>query len=285
MQKTAIFGATGKTGQLITQKIIEKDGSDSAVIVVRDKSKAQEVFGDEVEIRIFEFQDSGTWNGLFKEIDFAYLIAPYQGENAEFQFMQLLQLAKESGVKKVILLSGRTTGDIKDSHLNSIEHLVAESGIRYNILRAGWFMQNFVHWYAEMIRDEDAIFLPAADGQTAFVDLKDIADVVYRLFHSRKWDNSLVSITSEESLSHHDVAEIFSQVLERDISYMPLPGDEFIHAMSNRNWDKKFSEKLVYLYSFVIKGKEKKTSPTYRKIMGKTPGTFKEFVKRYKHVW
>ena len=285
MQKTAIFGATGKTGRVITQKIIEKDGPDAVVLVVRDKRKAQELFGTEIEFKTFKYEDSVTWHGLFKEIDFAYLIAPYKGENADFQFMQLLQLAKESGVKKVIFLSGRTTGDIKDSHLNRIEHLVAQSGIRYNILRAGWFMQNFMNWYLEMIRDENAIFLPAADGQTAFIDLKDIADVVYRLFHSRKWDNSLVSITSEESLSHHDVAEIFSEILERDITYMPLPGDEFIHAMSNRNWNRTFSEKLVYLYRFVRKGKEKKISQDYRMIMGKTPGTFKDFVKRYKHVW
>ena len=285
MHKTAIFGATGKTGQFVSRNIIEKEGPEAAVIVVRDPKRALEIYGTQVEYRTFEFEDSNTWKGLFNEIDFAYLIAPYKGKNAEFQFMQLLQLAKESGVKKIIFLSGRTTGDLKDSHLNRIEHIVAQSGIKYNILRAGWFMQNFMHWYLEMIRDEDAIFLPAADGQTAFVDLQDIAEVVYRLFHSRKWDNSLVSITSEESLSHYEVASIFSEILKRDITYMPLPGDEFIHAMSNRNWNKKFSEKLVYLYQFVRKGKEKKISQDYRNIMGKKPGTFKDFVKRYKHVW
>ncbi len=284
--KTLIIGSTGKTGLHIIKEFLQKEGLENLVAAARDPEKARHLIGNsEIEIRRFDYNDSTTWNGLLKNIKQVYLIAPPKGEKALFQGMQLIHMMKEAHIKKIIFLSGRTTGDIPDSILNKMEKMVQESGITYCIIRPGWFMQNFVNWFRVNIAEEDAIFLPASNSISAFIDIKNIAEVVYVLFHSKKWNNEVIPLTGSELLSHYEVASILSEVLERKIAYMPLPDSEYIHAMLNRKWPEAKVKKMVALYSLVKTGKENKLSDYYKKIVGKYPTTFLEFVKREAHVW
>ena len=284
--KTLVFGATGKTGSYVVRELIKKDGVENLVFAVRDIEQAEaKIEAPKSCFRVFDYQDSFTWSGILKDIKHVYMISPPYGEKAIFQGMQLVHLMKEHSVQKIVFLSGRTTGDVEGSLLSKMERIIIESGITYCILRPGWFMQNFTIWFRESIQNEDIILLPAGEGKSAFIDVKNIAEVVYKLFHSKKWNNKILPLTSNESLSHHDVAKIFSDILERKISYMPLPDGEYTHAMSNRKWPKPTIEKMVYLYSFVKAGKEDDISPMYEAILNKKPTSFSDFVKRYKHVW
>ena len=284
--KTLIIGSTGKTGLTIVQEFLQKEGPDNLVACARDLEKARHLIeNSKIEIRRFDYEDSTTWSGLFKDIKQIYLIAPSNGEKAIFQGMQLIHMMKESLIKKVVFLSGRTTGDIPDLVLNKMEKMIQESGLTYCIIRPGWFMQNFANWFRASIGEEDAIFLPASDSISAFVDVKNIAEVVYALFHSKKWNNMIIPLTGNELLSHYDVANILSEVLDRKIAYMPLPDNEYVHAMLNRKWPEAKLKKLVALYKIVKTGKENELSDYYKRIVGKNPTTFMEFAKREAHVW
>ena len=284
--KTLIFGASGKTGQAIVKTFLAKDGPEKIALAVRDPEAARTQFNNSsLEIRPFDYQDSNTWSGLFTHIKKVYLISPPKDDKAYFQMMQLLYLMKEQAVQKIIFLSGRTTGDIPDSFLNKMELMVIQSGLTYVILRPGWFMQNFAIWFKDMIQQEDAILLPAGNSYSAFIDVQNIADVVHALMRSKKCDNQIIDLTGDELHTHYDVAKIFSEILERDIVYMPLPDNEYIHAMLNRKWPEAKARKMVELYRIVKSGKEERISDSYKNIMGKKPNSFKDFVKRYADVW
>ena len=41
------------------------------------------------------------------------------------------------------------------------EKIIEESGIPYTFLRAGAFMQNFINFFGQTIRTQNAIYLPA----------------------------------------------------------------------------------------------------------------------------
>lgn len=61
------------------------------------------------------------------------------------------------------------------------EKIIEESDIPYTFLRANGFMQNFVTFYGQTIKTQNAFYLPAGDHKVSFVDARDIAAVAVRI--------------------------------------------------------------------------------------------------------
>ena len=82
------------------------------------------------------------------------------------------------------------------------EKIIEGSGIPYNFLRPGAFMQNFVNYFGETIKNQNAFYFPAGEGKVSFVDVRDIASVavVFLTKNDTKYENKAYSITGQESL-------------------------------------------------------------------------------------
>src|SRR6476661_2017303 len=100
------------------------------------------------------------------------------------------------------------------------EKIIEESGIPYTFLRPGAFMQNFVNFFGQTIKNESAFYLPTRDGKVSFVDVRDIAAVATEILltksdGSQQHKNKAYDITGHEALSYSQVAEILSKVIGR----------------------------------------------------------------------
>src|ERR1700676_900911 len=84
----------------------------------------------------------------------------------------LTELAKEAGITRLVLLSGRGEDEAKLA-----EDVVRASGLEWTIVRATWFSQNFSE--GNFVDDVIAgtVALPVGDVREPFVDADDIADV------------------------------------------------------------------------------------------------------------
>jgi uncharacterized protein YbjT (DUF2867 family) len=61
------------------------------------------------------------------------------------------------------------------------EKIIEESGIPYTFLRANTFRQNFVTFYGNTVKTQEAFYLPAGNHRVSFVDARDIAAVAAKI--------------------------------------------------------------------------------------------------------
>jgi uncharacterized protein YbjT (DUF2867 family) len=169
------------------------------------------------------------------------------------------------------------------------EKLVEESGIPYTFLRAGAFMQNFVNFFGQTIRTQNAFYLPVGDGKVSFVDARDIAAVATKILLAKhngtkineQYENKKYGITGNKALSYSQVAEILSNVLGRRITYVNITEDGARNAMKNMGMDEWLIDALIEFHNVIKSGNASQSTAAVEQITGRKPISFEQFVKDY----
>ncbi|USX48664.1 NAD(P)H-binding protein [Lentzea sp. HUAS12] len=151
-----VLGATGKTGRRVV------DSLEAAGVTPRKASRATG----------FDWNDPTTWKQFLHEVTAVYLIAPQDPAHAA----QFTDLATTAGVRRLVLLSGRSLDQVPTTFAPGMH--AAEAALRtgttpWTILRANNFSQNF----SEEAWTADDLALPVDDTPEPFVDVRDIAEV------------------------------------------------------------------------------------------------------------
>ena len=121
----------------------------------------------------FRLEDRSTWDPVLEGVGSAYVSHYWDALPGAAETLGLLaDLAVESGVPRLVLLSGRG-----EQQAERAERAVRDSGAELTVLRSTWFAQNFGedHWLEQVQNDEVA--LPAGEVPEPFVDADHIADV------------------------------------------------------------------------------------------------------------
>jgi uncharacterized protein YbjT (DUF2867 family) len=87
----------------------------------------------------------------------------------------------EHGRPQVVVLSVMGAGGNPLLPHHGMEGLVRRAGLRFSMLRPSFFMQNLSTTYRADIRDRGLIEVPAGDGRTSFIDVRDVAEVAARV--------------------------------------------------------------------------------------------------------
>ena len=282
MTELLILGATGNIGSEIVRQAVARDVPVRAAS--RQPERARQGMPERTEVVKFDFSDSDTFAPALTGIHQLFLIAPHQQPVPSVR--RLLDTALASDVRRIVMSSGRTTGDIAQKPLHRVEELVQKSGIAWTILRPGWFMQNFSGWIGgKTIPEQNAIYLPAGSSYTAFVDVRDIAAVALRTLLNSGHDGKIYELTGEEALSHYEVAEKISAVARRPIHYHALSDGAFADKMRQLGWSEANIRHTLMLYELVRTGKEAAVTDDVETILHRMPISFDEFAADYQNAW
>jgi uncharacterized protein YbjT (DUF2867 family) len=272
-----VIGSGGNIGTPLVEGLIAKGIKPR--LGVRNLEKAQALWGDQAEIVKFDYEDSSSFAAAVKDQTAIFFIAGHPNPVPSVQ--SLLQEAEAAGVQKVVFSSGRTTGDVPGKPLNDVEQLVQQCKPNWTILRPGWFMQNFINWLGGTIRAEDKLFLPAGDAKTAFVDVRDIAEVAIKVLLEEGHRTKTYNLTSDEALDHAEVCQLISQAAGRTVQYIPQDRHTFIKTMQEKGWTQAAATYTADLYEYVLSGKEEEISPDVAQVLGRAPRRLKAFTEEY----
>ncbi|MFK7934661.1 MAG: SDR family oxidoreductase [Saprospiraceae bacterium] len=277
--QTLIIGATGNIGSEIIKQLAVRGLYPR--IATRDLAKAKAQFTGNADLVEFDFNRTETFAAALKDIQKVFFIAPQ--DNPADSVEQFLKTAQDSDIQHVVFSSGRTTATIKGKPLYQIEQLVKNSELPYTIIRPGWFMQNFTSWIGEeSIKAAGKFYLPAGDSQTAFIDVRDIAAVVVRCLLEDKHAGKVYELTSDEALSHDEVAQKIALHLHQPVQYIPLSDEDYIDKKVSEGWSIAAAKHVVMLYRIVREtGKEAIVSRDVEKVLQRLPISFDEFVEAY----
>src|SRR5690349_4124474 len=159
-----ILGGKGKTGRRVVAQLEAKG------VPVRLASRSSE--------RRFDWYDESTWPGITSGAPTAYL-APPVGPTGLAQAARFVKHAVETGLRRVVLLSGRGVGSpgrdfaVYQSSLE-LEHAVIGSGADWTIVRLAWFMQGFSEDFLHAWLMAGEIRVSAGTGAEAWIDTDEI---------------------------------------------------------------------------------------------------------------
>ena len=165
------------------------------------------------------------------------------------------------------------------------EEIIVESGIPYTFLRPVGFMQNFINFFGQTIKNQNAFYLPAGDGKVSFVDVRDIAAVAVKTLVANDNDNQHIGkaygITGDELLTYKQAAEIISKELGKKINYVNISDEDARKAMKGIAMEDQLIDDMMELYGIIKDGHAAQITNTVEQIVGKKPISFSQFAKEY----
>mgnify|MGYP001297518348 CR=1 FL=1 len=257
-----VLGGTGKTGRRIVTGLRAKG------IPVRVGSRSASP--------PFDWSNEKSWDACLADVAAIYIsYAPDLAMPGATDAIQaLVDRAKEHGVQRLVLLSGRGEAEAQAS-----ERIVQESGLAWTIVRASWFYQNFSEGaFVDMV-SAGQITLPAGDTPEPFVDVDDIADVAIAALSEPGHAGEVYEVTGPRLMTFTDIAVELSKVTERAITYMQVPHDDFVGAVANSGAPKDVVWMLDYLFSTVLDGRNAYLTDGVQRALGRPPRDFAEYAR------
>lgn len=286
-KKILVTGATGGVGSHLI-RILSETGIDF-IAGVRNPEKLAE----DIETVTFDYTDSNSMRGAMLGIHSLFLLQPFLPGMHERQ-IKAVEIAKEAGVKHIVRLSVALSDPNSDCLMariyGEVDAAVKDSGIDYTILEPATFMQNFVTYSSQSIREENAFYLPVGKGRTGFIDSRDVATVAARvLMNPEDHRKKTYYLTGSEALSYSDAAAIISAAIGREVTYIDQAEDLRVKAFQKMGIPREMIDQAMSLYRVIKRNKPVKyssyVSPTVKEITGKDPETFAEFTREFAAVW
>ena len=269
----------GKVGQEVVKGLLER--GETVRLAAHTPQKAQDAFPD-AEVVPFEFGDEESVRAALQGVGALYLASP--GAMAAEPVEQVIDLAKEAGVERVVRLSAMGV-EHSDNPLRRVEQHLEASGLAWTLLRPNWFMQNYSTTNAQSVRDGGVIAEPVGDAKTAFIDTRDIAGVAVRALTEEGHQGQAYALTGPEALNRHQVAKDISEATGKKVRYEPLSEEAFREQMGNVGMPAPYVGLMAGLYRSVRAGDTAHTTDAAERLLGRPPISFGRFAQDHKEVW
>lgn len=279
MKTILVTGATGSLGQEVVNTLAAQG------VTVRAASRRPfAATSAAVSWLPFDYLDPATHQAALAGIDGIFLVAPPLDVDSPAKLCPIIDRAKETGIRRIVLNSALGVDAAPDAPLRKIElHLMA-SGIPYTILRPNFFMENFTTGFlAGMVR-QGAVYLAAADGRTSFISVRDIAAVAAAAFGGGH-DGREYNLTGPEALTHDEAALLISRAAGRTVSYHAISEEEMIAGAVKNGLPESAAGFMAMLYAVVRNGWAAGITDDVRQVTGSQPRSFADFAKQGVHYW
>ncbi|KJL47536.1 Quinone oxidoreductase 2 [Microbacterium hydrocarbonoxydans] len=226
-----VTGATGQLGRLIVESLLERGASaDQIVAGARDVSKAADLGVRAVHL---DYTDPASIAAALDGVDSVVLVSGSEVGQRVAQHQAVIDAAAAAGVSKFVYTSApkATTSDLvlAPEH-KATEEAIAASGLPAVILRNNWYTENYVRDLATAA-ETGVLSSGAGDGRVASASRKDYADAVAVVLLEDGHIGEVYELGGDVAWTYSDLAAAFSEILGREVSYVPLSFDEQVAAL------------------------------------------------------
>lgn len=282
-KKILIIGATGSIGLEVAKRLIEKD--QSVRIAVRNPDKAKSLKLNGAEVIHFEYQKPETFFNTFESVEKILLVSPPSFLKLHKDVINAINVAKDNGVKLIVNVSAMGIENDENDPMRIIENHIQKSGLKYVLLRPNCYMQNFTNLFRDYIKNDNEISAPAEDAKSSFVDLRDVADAAVKVLLDDYFHNKIFTLTGNKALNLHVIAYLFSQELDREISYSKISEEFFKKTLISAGWPSITIEGALELCNYIKGNSNDRVTDDIKKILDREPISFEQFIKENIEIW
>ena len=211
------------------------------------------------------------------------VLSPVDPQQCQLQD-NIVSAALAEGDVYIVKISG--LGTALDSYVDSgrwhaeTEQKIIRSGLPHTLLRPLFFMQN-LGFQLQSARADGLIRSAVTRHPINMVDADDIGDVVAELLSSRsKLLGEAVPLTGPEPLSYVQMAEIFSQVLQRPVVFQEQTFAEVEQALQQSDQPTWHTRILMQFNRALNEGWGDVTLPIVNQVLGRQPRSFLSYLTR-----
>lgn len=261
--KILVIGGTGKTGRKVVEGL--KKHNQNVRIGSRNESPS------------FEWEDPTSWPKALEGMDKVYIVFyPDLAVPGAVEAIQgLTEVAKNAGVKKAVLLSGKG-----EKEAERCEQVVANSGLDYTLVRASWFNQNFSESFFLDPVLAGHVALPMPDAKIPFVDTGDIAEVVVKSLINDEHNGKTYEITGPRTMNFEEAVAEIANATGRALKYQPVTLEEYNTMMKSAGVPSDYIWLFDYLFREVLGNPNNQTvTDDVEKVLGRKAIDFKDYAK------
>ncbi len=269
MNKVLVLGASGHVGQPLVAELLAKGEQ------VKAASRSGQAFGA-AEGVVFDIADPTTFDAAFDGVDRAYVMLPGGYVESKALLEPVIQAAAERNVK--VVFQSVLGVDADDSiPYRQVEIALENSGVPYVILRPNWFADNF-HTYWKAGIDQGVIGVPAGEGKSSFIDVRDIASSAAAALTTNRFDNQAFNLTGPEALSYAQAAQKISEALGKPVAYQAMEEGAFCDLLKSVGVPADYAEFLTSIFYPVREGWTAGVSDAVVTLTGKAPRSLDEYI-------
>jgi NAD(P)H dehydrogenase (quinone) len=213
-----ITGAGGKTGKALLNALSNVESlcalvyREKYVSVVKSLGAEKVIVGDmRVESAI----------GLAMEgVRAVYHVCPNMSPDEAVIGNLVIRAARKAGIEHFVYQSVLHPQTEKMNHhwqKLRVEEMIFESGLPFTILQPAPYMQNLLAGWESIVEDSILRVPYSVNSQFSFIDLDDLAEAARIVLAEPDHMNATYELAGMLPISHVEVAELFSHVLNRDV--------------------------------------------------------------------
>jgi uncharacterized protein YbjT (DUF2867 family) len=267
--KILVIGSTGTIGTPLVKALLAKG---ERVKAASRSGKA----ADGAEGVRFDYTDASTYADAFDGVDRLFLILAGGRLDAIDALTPVVEEAARRKVKIVFLSVFGVDADDSIPY-RQIELKIIASGVPYVILRPNWFADNFhTYWKAGIEHGEIAV--PAGEGKSSFIDVRDIADSAATALTSNAFDGKAFNLTGPRAIGYGEAAAIISQAIGKPVGYSAVSDEAFIAILTGAGVPKDYASFLASIFHPVREGWTSAITGDVETLTGHAPRSLEAYV-------
>ena len=267
--KILVIGSTGTIGTPLVKALLARGES------VKAASRTGKAAEGAEGVR-FDYTDASTYTDAFDGVDRLFLILAGGRLDAIDALTPVVEEAARRKVKIVFLSVFGVDADDSIPY-RQVELKIIASGAPYVILRPNWFADNF-HTYWKAGIEHGQIAVPAGEGKSSFIDVRDIADSAASALTSTAFDNKAFNLTGPKALSYGEAAAIISQAIGKPVGYSAVSDDVFIGILTGAGVPKDYAAFLASIFYPVREGWTSAVTGDVETLTGHAPRSLETYV-------
>ncbi|HHH3216964.1 TPA: SDR family oxidoreductase [Morganella morganii] len=277
----AITGATGLLGQHVIENLLQTVPAGQIVAIVRNPAKGASLNRKEISVRQADYNDEASLIRALQGVEKLLLISSSEIGQRVTQHRNVINAAKSANVKFIaytsLLHADTSPLGLHTEHVET-EKMLADSGIRYALLRNGWYTENYLASVPAAL--EHGVFIGAAgEGKIAFAARADYAAAAACVISEDGHAGKVYELAGDEARTLSHLAKELTEQSGKNVVYQNLSQADFVAALKNAGLPDELSEMLADSDVGASVGGLFDDSHTLSKLIGRPTTTLAESIK------
>ncbi len=285
MEKLIVLGATGTIGKAVLKNLQNKNADVFASVQSEKNFEKISQFG--ATPVIVNFTDQQSLNQALKGKDRVFLVTPLM-QNPDVITKMVINAAKLNGLKHLVrsTASGAdSNGKIQmDRWAGACEDLIKASGLNYTIVRPKWFLQNFINFHSQTIKQYSSFYSPLGDAKLSMIDINDLGEVAAIAITSDEHFGKIYEL-SGQTYTNEILAETLSNVIGKKVTYIDVPEEKAKESMLNNQMPEWMVNAMMELNSITKQGRTAGYSNDFKNLTGKEYTSAETFFQNNKQAF
>lgn len=287
MSSILITGATGFLGKATIDFLLQKGFAANQILALaRSGEKAADLSAKGIRIKIGDYLDYSSLVTAFDGVEELFFISGNELSARVEQHRNVINAAKETGVKHIVYTSGFRKNETETSpvaflvqqHIET-EKLIKASGIPYTLLLNGLYADVLPGFLGENVL-ETGVFLPAGNGKAAFTVRLDIAEAAANILLTTGHENKEYVFTNTENTGLNEVAGFLGELSGKQVKYMDPSKAEYLETVTKAGLPPEYAEMLVSFSEAIEQGEFEAVNTDLERLLGRKPTSLFNYLKQ-----